>query len=87
MKTVKIEEYIPRKRSANAAGDLNLTNLIITDRYVMQMFYWWQLRLLIEVDWVMPEDIWIKLEGVLGDLNPHFSIRAALTDFILTERK
>jgi hypothetical protein len=28
-----------QEKSANAAGDLNLTNLIITDRYVMQMFY------------------------------------------------
>jgi hypothetical protein len=32
-------KYIQEKRSANAAGDLNLTNLIITDRYVMRMFY------------------------------------------------
>jgi hypothetical protein len=56
----------------------------------MQMFYWWQLRLLIEVDWVMlkPEDIWIKLEGAFGDLNHDISASgAALTDFILTERK
>jgi hypothetical protein len=31
-------KYIPRKRSASAAGDLNLIILIITEPFVMLMY-------------------------------------------------